>query len=105
MTDEPTSPPTVAQILEGCLGCKWTLHVLGQIRLGVHRPGRLEQTADGLTGKVLNERLAKLRRFGMISRTDFGETPPRVEYRLTDFGEKVAGLLDQIEELEGGRAL
>lgn len=89
--------PSLEAILETCLGCKWTLHVLGRVRAGVTRPGALERSADGLTAKVLAERLAKLTRFGILRRTAYPEVPPRVEYTLTPFGERLAGVLDQLE--------
>jgi DNA-binding HxlR family transcriptional regulator len=90
---------SVTEMFESCIGCKWTLHVLGQIRKGVNRPGALERSAPGLTAKVLNERLAKLSRFGVIERTSYGEIPPRVEYTLTPFGQRFVKVLDQIEAL------
>lgn len=94
------SRPSVTEIVEQCLGCKWTLHVLAQIRQGINRPGRLERTAEGLTTKVLNERLAKLVRFGVIEKESYPEVPPRVEYRLTDFGKEFVAVLDQLERLQ-----
>jgi DNA-binding HxlR family transcriptional regulator len=90
-------PVSLTEILENCVGCKWTVHVLGQVRAGVVRPGALERSAPGLTAKVLAERLAKLVRFGLLERTAFPEVPPRVEYRLTAFGERFVGVLDELE--------
>ncbi len=86
-------------MFEACIGCKWTLHVLGQIRKGVRRPGALERSAPGLTSKVLNERLQKLLRFGIIDKTVYPQTPPRVEYELTAFGQRFVVILDQIDAL------
>jgi amino acid transporter len=66
MENEAKSPlpdVDVSHILEQVLGCKWTIHVLGQIHQGVQRPGEFARSADGLTTKVLNERLVKLVRF------------------------------------------
>ena len=91
---------SVAEILEKCIGCKWTMHVLTQIRAGVHRPGQLERSAAGLTTKVLNDRLAKLTRLQIVQRHSYPEVPPRVEYRLTEFGERFVEIFDQIEELQ-----
>ena len=93
---------TVQEIFEKCLGCKWTIHVIAQIRGGVCRPGQLEKTVDGLTTKVLNDRLTKLVRLGIVDRKSFGEVPPRVEYRLSEFGQKFVEILDQIDELQRG---
>ncbi|MCR9210889.1 MAG: helix-turn-helix transcriptional regulator [bacterium] len=97
---EQNSKPNVTEIFEKCVGCKWTLHVLGQIRQGVCRPGQLERTADGLTTKVLNERLVKLVRFDILEKTSHPEIPPRVEYTLTTFGERFVQILDQVERLQ-----
>ena len=95
----PDTAPDVSAIFEGCLGCKWTLHVLEQVRRGVTRPGALARTAEGLTPKVLNERLAKLVRFGILERISYAEVPPRVEYAFTPFGRRFLDVLDQIEQL------
>ena len=91
---------SVYDIFEKCIGCKWTLHVLTQIRAGVIRPGELERTADGLTTKVLNERLTKLTSLGIINRQSHPEVPPRVEYRLTGFGEQFVRIIDQVHVLQ-----
>jgi len=87
-------------MLESIVGCKWSMHVLLQIRKGVSRPGALTRTARGLSGKVLAERLDKLTRFGIVERTAYPEVPPRVEYTLTEFGKRFVRVLDAVEELE-----
>ena len=87
-------------MVEDIVGCKWSLAVLGAVRHGVHRPGALEHAITGLSKKVLNERLAKLVRFGILDKESFAELPPRVEYRLTAFGLEFCSLLDGIEALE-----
>ncbi|MCA0202378.1 MAG: helix-turn-helix transcriptional regulator [Proteobacteria bacterium] len=92
--------PTAKSMMEDILGCKWSLTVLSLIRKGVHRPGAMEHAVEGLSAKVLNERLRKLVRFGIAEKRMFAEVPPRVEYRLTDFGKKFGAVLDQIEGLE-----
>jgi DNA-binding HxlR family transcriptional regulator len=92
-----------ARMVEEILGCKWSLTVVSLIAEGVNRPGAMQRRVSGLTAKVLNERLRKLLRFGMIEREVFAEVPPRVEYRLTAFGKRLRGILAQIEALEGER--
>jgi DNA-binding HxlR family transcriptional regulator len=91
---------SVAEMVENIVGCKWSLRVLALVRAGVNRPGAMEHAVPGLSAKVLNERLRKLARYGILDKTVFPESPPRVEYRLTDFGQRFAGVLDQIERLE-----
>ena len=95
----PTTP-NVARMVEDIVGCKWSLAVLGAVRGGVCRPGAMEHAIDGLSKKVLNERLAKLVRFGILDKHAFPEMPPRVEYRLTAFGDRFCGLLDGIDALQ-----
>ena len=45
----------VAGMLEGVLGCKWSLTVLGLVRQGVCRPGAMQRSVPGLSTKVLNQ--------------------------------------------------
>jgi DNA-binding HxlR family transcriptional regulator len=97
-------PPDVAAMVESIIGCKWSLHVLAQIRSGINRPGVLTRSAPGLTTKVLNERLDKMLQFGIIARQAFPEIPPRVEYTLTPFGERFAEILDAVERLKNDAA-
>jgi DNA-binding HxlR family transcriptional regulator len=91
---------TVARMMEDIVGCKWSLCVLGLVRKGIQRPGAMEHAIDGLSRKVLSERLEKLVRFGILAKASYPEIPPRVEYTLTPFGEKFAKILDELEKLQ-----
>jgi DNA-binding HxlR family transcriptional regulator len=92
--------PPAARMVEDIVGCKWSLAVLERVRSGVSRPGALEHSLPGLSTKVLNERLRKLQRYGIVSRTAYPEVPPRVEYALTPFGRKFVRVLDGVAALE-----
>lgn len=87
-------------MVEDVVGCKWTLSVLGLVRKGVIRPGAMEKSVEGLTTKVLNERLRKLMNYGILQRHAYPEIPPKVEYKLTQFGKKFMKVLDAIDQLE-----
>ena len=91
--------PTV-KMSEDILSCKWSLTILQLIREGICRPGRMEHSVEGLTTKVLNERLRKLTRYKILQRRAYPEIPPRVEYYLTPFGEKFVSVLDEFSELD-----
>ncbi len=93
----------VARMVEEIVGCKWSLSVLALVRSGVVRPGAMERAVPGLTTKVLNERLRKLLRFGVLERIEYDELPPHVEYRLTPFGRRFGALLDAVDALEAER--
>jgi DNA-binding HxlR family transcriptional regulator len=99
-TTAPRAAKSVHGMVEDIVGCKWSLTVIDQVRSGVRRPGAIEHAVPGLSQKVLNERLRKLVRFGILRKESFPEVPPRVEYSLTDFGGRFAGILDAIRALE-----
>lgn len=80
------------------LKCKWTLAILDAIARGVNRPGRLERELPGLTTKVLNERIRKLERYGILVRKVYPEVPPRVEYEFTPRGERLRVLICHVQE-------
>lgn len=98
--NEKNIPQSVKGMVESIIGCKWSLAVLTMVRDGINRPGAMTREQIGLTTKVLNERLRKLSRFGILVKESFPEVPPRVEYRFTGFGKKFLALLDTIEALE-----
>ncbi len=87
-------------LLEDVLGCRWTISVLRAVGGGVNRPGALERHIEGISAKVLSDRLKKFSRAGIFERVQFPEIPPRVEYRLTPFGKKFLGLLKAVEKLQ-----
>lgn len=96
----PPAVPSVSRMVEDIVGCKWSLAVLGAVRRGVCRPGALEHSIEGVSKKVLNERLSKLVRLGILDKQAYAELPPRVEYRLTAFGDKFCSVLDSVEALQ-----
>jgi DNA-binding HxlR family transcriptional regulator len=90
----------VDRLLEDVIGCRWTISVLSAVANGVRRPGALERHIQGISTKVLNDRLRHFTRAGIFQRLQFPEIPPRVEYRLTDFGKKFQRLLKEVEKLQ-----
>ena len=90
----------VDMLLEDVIGCRWTISVLRAVANGVRRPGALERHIDGISAKVLGDRLKHFTRAGIFERVVFPEIPPRVEYRLSDFGKKFLRLLKEAEKLQ-----
>jgi DNA-binding HxlR family transcriptional regulator len=90
----------VGMLVEDVLGCRWTISVLGAVAGGVHRPGALERHIQGISTKILGDRLRRFTRAGIFQRIAFAEIPPRVEYRLTDFGRKFLRLLKEVDRLQ-----
>lgn len=76
---------------------KWTLLVIFTLARRPSRTAELRRHIGGISEKMLIQTLRKLERHGIIDRIDFGEMPPRVEYRLTKVG---ASLAKEVENLE-----
>ena len=60
------------------------------------RFGQLKKDLPGITNTMLTKALRELEEDGLISRKQFNEIPPRVEYSLTDMGR---GLLPVFYEI------
>jgi DNA-binding HxlR family transcriptional regulator len=87
-------------LLEDVIGCRWTISVLCAVAEGVRRPSALKRHIEGISAKVLNDRLQHLTRAGILTRAQYPEIPPRVEYRLSSFGTKFRRVLKAVEELQ-----
>jgi DNA-binding HxlR family transcriptional regulator len=85
------------RLVEDVLGCKWTVQILAAIGGGARRPGRIRRTVAGISTKVMNERLAKLVRAGVLDRRALSLMPPHVEYHLTPKGRQLAELIGQVQ--------
>lgn len=86
--------------LEDVVGCKWSSSVLRAIAEGVSRPGALERHVQGISTKVLSERLRKLTNYGLIDKHVYAEVPLRTEYSLTQNGRKLVSIIDQLKLLD-----
>ena len=78
------------------IGGKWKLPILWHLCGGPVRYGELKRGVKGITHMMLAQCLRELEADGLVSRRDYGERPPRVEYSLT---EKGSALLPALREL------
>lgn len=70
------------------IGGKWRLPIIWALsKNGTMRYNELKRSIDGITNMMLTQSLKELELDGIISREQFMEIPPRVEYSLTDHGE------------------
>ncbi|AHI07167.1 hypothetical protein BDW_13335 [Bdellovibrio bacteriovorus W] len=92
--------PSVKFMIEDIVGCKWSLSVLDMLEQGINRPGQMTRDQEGLSTKVLNERLKKLLRYQIVEKIEYPEVPPRVEYQFTNFGKKILKIIYEIRALE-----
>lgn len=78
------------------IGGKWKLPILWHLSGGAARYGELKRGVAGVTHMMLAQCLRELEADGLVSRRDYGERPPRVEYALTEKGN---ALLPALREL------
>ncbi|WP_371827464.1 winged helix-turn-helix transcriptional regulator [Cupriavidus sp. KK10] len=64
----------------------------GQVR----RFSDLERLIPGITQKMLAQQLRHLEEDGIVTRTVYHQVPPKVDYRLTDWGQALCPALDAI---------
>jgi DNA-binding HxlR family transcriptional regulator len=96
--------PSLILMFEDCLGCKWTLRLLMQIAAGLQRPSELLRENHGLSTKVLNQCLTRLIEYKILRKQNYAETPPKVRYHLTPFGQEFLDILSNVEELYNKQA-
>lgn len=68
------------------IGDKWTVLVIGHLQEGPLRFSRIMEHLPAISHRMLTRTLRTLERDGIVSRTVFPESPPRVEYALTPLG-------------------
>ncbi len=78
------------------IGTKWTSLLVHDLSEGPRRFTELEHACPGISPRTLSERLHMLEEAGMVVRVSYPESPPRVEYELTQKG---VALLPIIEEM------
>jgi DNA-binding HxlR family transcriptional regulator len=75
---------------------KWTLLVIRDLAEGASRFCELERSLEGISPRTLSLRLRALEEEGIVARNTFPEVPPRVEYALTEKGEALVPLIDDM---------
>jgi DNA-binding HxlR family transcriptional regulator len=69
----------------------------------VLRFSELERAIPGVSQKMLIQQLRELERDGIVQRTVYPQVPPKVEYRLTDWGQAMCPALDALLEWAAAR--
>ncbi len=77
-------------------GDRWTLLVIRGLLTGRRRFGELLAMEEGIATNVLAERLERLERYGIVSRTPYQDHPRRHAYRLTRRGADLLPVLQAI---------
>jgi DNA-binding HxlR family transcriptional regulator len=76
------------------VGAKWTALLIYELARGTRRFRELEHALVGISSRTLAERLRALEREDVVRRRSYPESPPRVEYDLTDKGHELLPIID-----------
>jgi DNA-binding HxlR family transcriptional regulator len=83
----------ILAILEG----RWKLSILFHLFGGrVLRFSDLERAIPAVSQKMLIQQLRQLESDGIVRRTVHPQVPPKVEYRLTEWGQALCPVLDAL---------
>lgn len=81
----------------GLIGGKWKALILWH--LGCHhtlRFSELRRQLPKVTQKMLTQQLRELEEHGLVNRLVYAQVPPKVEYSLTDEGQSLLPILEQL---------
>ena len=75
---------------------KWKILILWYLSSGSLRFGEIKKKLPEVTQKMLTNQLRSLEEDGLVSREVFPVIPPKVEYSLTEMGQKMIPVLEQM---------
>lgn len=88
-------PGCVAEALS-IIGNKWTALLVMELARGNTRFSNLESSLKGISPRTLSQRLDYLVEQSIITKKNFLEMPPRVEYTLTKKGYDLIPILQSM---------
>ena len=94
MTKRPELCPVEATAR--IVGGRWKAAVLEQLFQGTKRFSELKRSIAGITQRTLSKQLRDLQSTGIVERTVYADTPPRVVYAITPLGRSLRPLLDSM---------
>jgi DNA-binding HxlR family transcriptional regulator len=78
------------------IATKWTPLIVHDLSEGPRRFMQLEHACPGISPRTLSERLDMLEQEGVVIRRSYPESPPRVEYELTDKGKALLPIIHEM---------
>ncbi len=84
---------TAQKILTG----KWALLILHHLSGGPVRFNELQRRLPALTQATLSKQLRNLEENGLVTRTEYPQIPPKVEYSLSEIGLRFQPVLDSLQ--------
>ena len=79
------------------IGDKWSALLVNALAGGPRRHGELARTVAGVSQKMLTQTLRTLERDGLVTRSITPTVPVRVDYELTELGQSLVPVLQQLK--------
>ena len=95
---DPYSGSCPSRQLLNDLGGQWTVLTVGALSEGPLRFTDISTRVDGISMKMLTQTLRSLERDGLVTRTKYAQSPPRVDYELTETGRELVEPLKALED-------
>ncbi|MDQ7961669.1 helix-turn-helix domain-containing protein [Flavobacterium lindanitolerans] len=86
------------EIAVNSISGKWKIPIVWQMNEGKKRPSEFLRGIAKVDRRVLNQQLKEMEKDGILTKETFNELPPRVEYSLTELGEKLVLVLWQLND-------
>ena len=96
--DESCAVAATAELI----AAKWTPLIVHDLSEGPRRFKELESACPGISPRTLSERLDMLEGQGVLVRHSYPESPPRVEYELTDKGRALLPIIREMRKFGHG---
>lgn len=78
------------------MGGKWKCVILCHLIHGKKRTSELKRLMPVITQKMLTQQLRELEADGIINRISYNQTPPKVDYELTEYGWSLQSILNSL---------
>lgn len=76
----------------------WATLIVRELLHGPQRFTQLREALSGISAHTLTHRLKGFERHGLVTRTAYAETPPRVVYELTPLGKELRDVLEAMRK-------
>ena len=80
------------------VAAKWTPLLIHELGGGTRRFRELERVCEGMSTRTLADRLRTLEQAGVVARHSYPESPPRVEYQLTEKGRALLPIVREMRK-------
>tara|TARA_R110000868_G_scaffold313818_3_gene574812 strand:- start:241 stop:570 length:330 start_codon:yes stop_codon:yes gene_type:complete len=96
MTKKAVSCPV--ELTLRAISGRWKVMIIHQLLEGTKRFNQLQRELSGITHRTLAKQLREMEASGLVTRHDYREIPPRVEYSLSPLGLTLKDILSSMHE-------